>query len=188
MASRRRVQGDDADGHAVGGGAVPSRVGAVGRRRQHSDKRTAAGGGAASDEGPGLAPNDIASLQKMEWPALMAAGNAAVAKVNPRTGPAGDLLGAGARGLVAERGRQDHQRAVVLRCGAGDFEECADDDRFGERRGQPDASRPTEEQWHAGLARAYGDEKATAIIAAMKKSYPEKAFRRCPICAAARSG
>ena len=31
----------------------------------------------------GLAPNDIGSLQKMEWAKLNAAGNAAVAKVNP---------------------------------------------------------------------------------------------------------
>jgi para-nitrobenzyl esterase len=32
----------------------------------------------------GLASNDIGSLQKIEWPKLMAAGNAAVAKINPR--------------------------------------------------------------------------------------------------------
>ncbi|MGH9567272.1 MAG: carboxylesterase family protein, partial [Candidatus Angelobacter sp.] len=31
----------------------------------------------------GLAANDIASLQKMEWSKLMAAGNAAAAKINP---------------------------------------------------------------------------------------------------------
>ena len=39
------------------------------------------------------------------------------------------------------------------------------------------ASKPTEDQWHAGLARAYGDEKATAIIATLKKSYPNKAIQ-----------
>ena len=31
----------------------------------------------------GLAPNDIDSLQKMEWSKLNAAGNAAAAKINP---------------------------------------------------------------------------------------------------------
>ena len=36
------------------------------------------------------------------------------------------------------------------------------------------SSRPTEEEWHANLARAYGDEKATAIIATLKKAYPDK--------------
>ena len=36
------------------------------------------------------------------------------------------------------------------------------------------ASRPTEEQWHASLAKVYGDDKATAIIAALKKAYPQK--------------
>ena len=36
------------------------------------------------------------------------------------------------------------------------------------------SSKPTEEEWHATLAKAYGDEKETAIIAALKKAYPEK--------------
>jgi len=36
------------------------------------------------------------------------------------------------------------------------------------------SSKPTEEEWHATLAKAYGDEKATAIIAALKKAYPQK--------------
>jgi hypothetical protein len=36
------------------------------------------------------------------------------------------------------------------------------------------SSKPTEEEWHATLAKAYSDEKATAIIAALKKAYPQK--------------
>ena len=36
------------------------------------------------------------------------------------------------------------------------------------------SSKPTEEEWHTTLAKAYGDEKATAIIAALKKAYPQK--------------
>jgi para-nitrobenzyl esterase len=36
------------------------------------------------------------------------------------------------------------------------------------------SSRPTEEEWHANLAKAYNEEKATAIIAALKKAYPQK--------------
>src|SRR3954453_4847185 len=42
-----------------------------------------------------LAPNDIGSLQKMEWSKLMAAGNAAAAKINP---PAPAMAGPGAPG------------------------------------------------------------------------------------------
>src|SRR4029077_15734586 len=43
----------------------------------------------------GLPPNDIDSLQKMEWSKLFAAGNAAVAKINP---PGPPVMGPGAPG------------------------------------------------------------------------------------------
>jgi para-nitrobenzyl esterase len=36
------------------------------------------------------------------------------------------------------------------------------------------SSRPTEEEWHASLSKMYGAEKATAIVVALKKTYPEK--------------
>ena len=39
------------------------------------------------------------------------------------------------------------------------------------------SSRPTEAEWHATLARTMGEAKATALIAAMKKAYPEKSIR-----------
>ena len=39
------------------------------------------------------------------------------------------------------------------------------------------SSRPTEAEWHATLAGVLGDAKATALIAAMKKSHPEKSLR-----------
>lgn len=38
-------------------------------------------------------------------------------------------------------------------------------------------SRPTEAEWRATLARSYGEAKATALIAAMKKTHPEKSIR-----------
>jgi para-nitrobenzyl esterase len=37
--------------------------------------------------------------------------------------------------------------------------------------------RPTEEEWRAQLAKTYGEEKAGAIVAALKKAYPQKKFR-----------
>jgi para-nitrobenzyl esterase len=43
----------------------------------------------------GLGPNDIESLQKMEWSRLVAAGNAAVAKINP---PGPPMMGPSAPG------------------------------------------------------------------------------------------
>ena len=39
------------------------------------------------------------------------------------------------------------------------------------------ASKPNEVEWHAGLAKFYGEAKATALIAAMKKAHPEKSIQ-----------
>ena len=39
------------------------------------------------------------------------------------------------------------------------------------------SSRPTESEWHASLTKTYGDEKATAIVAALKRAYPNKKIR-----------
>ena len=38
-------------------------------------------------------------------------------------------------------------------------------------------SRPTEAEWHATLARVYGEEKATALVTGLKKAHPEKSIR-----------
>jgi para-nitrobenzyl esterase len=124
----------------------------------------------------GLAPNDIASLQKMDWAKLNAAGNAAVAKINP-PGPA--FLGPGAPG---------HPRVGWSPCVDGkvinmrSFFDAAPDVSKNvpmlvgsvSEEGNRMSSHPTEEQWHANLAKAYSDEKATAIIATLKKAYPQK--------------
>ncbi len=39
------------------------------------------------------------------------------------------------------------------------------------------SSRPTEEEWRANLTKAYGEQKASALIATLKKSHPKKAIR-----------
>ncbi len=86
----------------------------------------------------GLAPNDIVSLQKMEWAKLNQAGNAAVAKINP---PGPPFMGPGAPGhprvgwSPCVDGKDD-QHEVLLRRRSGDLEERADAHRFGERRRQ----------------------------------------------------
>ena len=127
----------------------------------------------------GLAANDIQSLQKMEWSKLNAAANAAVAKVNPRGfGPPGP----GAPGTPrAGWGPSIDGKNINMRS----FFDAAPDISKNipmlvgsvSEEGNRMASRPTEEQWHAALARPYGEEKATAIIATLKKSYPHKAIQ-----------
>ena len=123
-----------------------------------------------------LAPNDIASLQKMEWAKLNAAGNAAVAKINPRGAP---MMGPGASGHPRV-GWSPSVDGKVLNMRS--FFDAAPEISKNvpmligsvSEEGNRMSSRPTEEEWHANLAKAYGDEKATALIAALKKAYPQK--------------
>jgi para-nitrobenzyl esterase len=146
-----------------GGGNIPSR-----------DQQTEVARVVMKDLG--LAPNDIESLQKMEWSKLAAAGNAAVAKINPAGPP---MMGPGAPGKPrvgwspCVDGKVIDMRAffdaapeisknVPMLIGSVSEE------------GNRMSSKPTEEEWHASLAKAYGDERATAIIAALKKAYPQK--------------
>ena len=72
-------------GHALGGGTDPSRVGAVGRRRQ-SSQRPSSRSEFAKRVIAELGVKDIAALQKMEWARLNEAGNAVAAKMNPPPG------------------------------------------------------------------------------------------------------
>src|SRR6201994_4101497 len=123
----------------------------------------------------GLAPNDIASLQKMDWAKLVAAGNAAAAKINPP----GPFMGPGAPGTPrvgwapCVDGKTINMRSffdaapeisknVPMLVGSVTEE------------GNRMSSRPTEEEWHSNLSKTYGAEKATAIVAALKKAYPQK--------------
>jgi para-nitrobenzyl esterase len=124
----------------------------------------------------GLAANDIGALQKMEWAKLFAAGNAAAAKINP---PGRPMMGPGAPGtprvgwspcvdgkMINMRsffdGSPEVSKNVPMLVGSVSEE------------GNQMSSRPTEEEWHANLTKAYGEEKATAIIAVLKKAYPQK--------------
>jgi para-nitrobenzyl esterase len=123
----------------------------------------------------GLPSNDIQSLQKMEWSKLMAAGNAAAAKINPP----GAFMGPGAPGtprvgwspcvdgkVIDMRSFFDAapevSKNVPMLIGSVSEE------------GNRMSSRPSEQEWHASLAKTYGEEKAGAIIPALKKAYPEK--------------
>ena len=100
----------------------------------------------------GLAPNDIESLQKMEWAKLFVAGNAAAAKINPQ----GPCMGPGAPGtprvgwspcvddkVINMRSffdaAREISRHVPMLIGSVTEE------------GNRMSSRPTEDEWHASL-------------------------------------
>jgi para-nitrobenzyl esterase len=124
----------------------------------------------------GLAPNDIESLQKMDWAKLIAVGDAAAAKINP---PGPPFTGPGTPGkprvgwspcvdgkVINMRSFFDSapeiSKNVPMLIGSVTEE------------GNRMSSKPTEEEWLANLTKAYGNEKSTAVIAALKKAYPQK--------------
>jgi para-nitrobenzyl esterase len=129
----------------------------------------------------GLQPGDIGGLQKTEWSKLFAAGNAAIAKINPArrglTGPGSATNGPPRVGwnptmdgrLVPVRAfydvGPDISKNVPMMIGSVSEE------------GMSFHSQPTEAEWHATLTDVYGGEKASALIAAMKKAHPEKSIR-----------
>jgi len=124
----------------------------------------------------GLAANDMGALQKMEWAKLFAAGNAAAAKINPSGPP---VAGPGAPGTPRVGWSPCVDGKVI---NMRSFFDAAPEVSKNvpilvgsvSEEGNRMSSRPTEEEWRASLNKAYGDEKATAIIAALKKAYPQK--------------
>ena len=127
----------------------------------------------------GLGPTDIESLQKMEWSKLAAAGNAAVAKINP---PGPPMMGPGPPGKPRVGWSPCVDGKVI---NMRSFFEAAPEVSKNvpiligsvSEEGNRMSSRPTEEEWHASLAKAYGDDKATAIVSTLKKAYPLKQIR-----------
>ena len=127
----------------------------------------------------GFAPNDIGALQKMEWAKLFAAGNAAAVKINP---PGPPMMGPGAPGTPRVGWSPCVDGKVI---NMRSFFDAAPEISKNvpiligsvSEEGNRMSSKPTEEEWHASLAKAYGDEKAKAIVAALKKAYPQKQIR-----------
>ena len=127
----------------------------------------------------GLAPNDIGSLQKMEWAKLLAAGNAAAAKINPAGPP---MMGPGAPGTPRVGWSPCVDGKVI---NMRSFFEAAPEISKNvpiligsvSEEGNRMSSRPTEEEWHASLSKAYGEDKTSAIIATLKSAYPKKAIQ-----------
>ena len=127
-----------------------------------------------------LGPNDIGSLQKMEWAKLNAAANAAATKVNGPAGGRGAPAAAGAPPR-AGAGPTVDGRLITMRS----FNDAIADSAKNipiligsvSEEGNSMGSRPTEEQWRATLARTYGDAKGKALADAMIKKYPKKSIR-----------
>ena len=129
----------------------------------------------------GLGPKDLSSLQKIEWATLNVAGNAAIAKLSP-AGPG--LAGPGGPPSATPRvgwSPTVDGKIVTVRS----FYDVAPEISKNvpmlignvSEEGNSMRSRPTEAEWHATLARTWGESKAAALIAAMKKAHPEKSIR-----------
>jgi para-nitrobenzyl esterase len=128
-----------------------------------------------------LGVKDIAALQKMEWARLNEVGNAVVAKMNPPLpAGAGPTPDGGAPPRVGFGPTVDGT-AVTMRAffeGAPEISKqvpmlIGSVSEEGNRM----SSRPTESQWLATLTRSYGEAKAAALVAALKKAYPHKSIR-----------
>jgi para-nitrobenzyl esterase len=128
-----------------------------------------------------LGPNDLASLQRMDWATLNAAGNAAIAKLSPpMQGAAGPGAAPGGRPRVGWSPTVDG-KIVTQRA----FYDVAPEVSKNvpmlignvSEEGNSMRSRPTEAEWHATLTRNFGESTATALMAAMKKAHPEKSIR-----------
>jgi para-nitrobenzyl esterase len=128
-----------------------------------------------------LGVTDMAALQKMDWARLNQVGNAVVTAMNPPLAPgAGPISGPGSTPRVGWGPTVDG-RLVTMRAF---FEGAPEISKHVpmligsvSEEGNRMSSRPTEAEWVATLTRSYGDAKAAAIVAALKKAYPNKSVR-----------
>ena len=128
-----------------------------------------------------LGVKDMAALQKMDWARLNAAGNAVVAAMNPPADPAtGPIPPPGSTPRVGW-GPSVDGRIITMRAF---FEGAPEISKHVpmligsvSEEGNRMSSRPSEAEWMATLARSYGDAKAAAIAAALKRAYPSKSIR-----------
>ncbi len=128
----------------------------------------------------GLGPHDIESLRRMDWATLNRAASVTIARLNPPRqgfgiGSPPDPQPRVGWGPVLD-GRVITERAF--------FEQAPSLSRHiplligsVSEEGNRMLSRPTEAQWQAELARSLGERKAAALIAALKRAYPDKSIR-----------
>ena len=128
-----------------------------------------------------LGVKDLAALQKLPWARLNEVGNAIVAKMNP---PMGAVNPTPAPGTAAPRvgwGPTVDGRLITMRAFFEDAPEVSKSVPMlvgsVSEEGNRMSSRPTEAEWMATLTKSYGDAKAAALVAALKKAYPKKSIR-----------
>ena len=133
----------------------------------------------------GIAPNDIGALQKMDWSRLYAAGNKVAAK-----GSAAAMGGASLLFVTSGIGKEQHfgwtptvdGRVITTRAFSDGAPEISKDvpmlmGSVSEENMQF-SFNPDEAQWLSTLGGAVGEDKAARLLAAMKKTYPEKSVRQ----------
>jgi para-nitrobenzyl esterase len=125
----------------------------------------------------GIGAHDIEALQKMEWSKLNKAGSAVSARMFPRGASPAGPFGPPRPGwspsvdgrIITMRSFSDAapeiSKNVPMLMGSVSEE------------GNRMLSRPTEAEWHATLVRSYGEDKATALVAGLKKAHPKKSIR-----------
>jgi para-nitrobenzyl esterase len=127
-----------------------------------------------------LGVRDVAALQKMEWARLNEIGNAVVAKMNPPAGPGGAGMSSATAKPRVGWGPTIDGRLITMRSFAEGAPEIskAVPMLLGSVSEESNAmrSRPTETEWLGTLTKTYGEEKAKALVAAMKKAHPEKSI------------
>jgi len=125
----------------------------------------------------GIGAHDIKALQKLEWPKLMKVASTVSARMYlagmvapgpfgpPRAGWSPSVDG----NVITMRSFSDAapeiSKNVPMLIGSVSEE------------GNHMRSRPTEEEWHATLVKFYGEQKATALVAGLKKAHPQKSIR-----------
>ena len=128
-----------------------------------------------------LGVKDITALQKMEWAKLNEIGDAISAKMNPPMGVWGPIPPPGTEKPRVGWGPTVDGRIITMRS----FFDVAPEISKNvpmligsvSDEGNSMRSRPTEAEWLATLTKSYGEAKATALVAALKKAHPEKSIR-----------
>ncbi len=127
-----------------------------------------------------LGVRDLAALQKVEWGRLNEVGNSVVAKMNAALPAAGPIPDRGAPPRVGFGPTVDG-RVITMRAFFDGAPELSKQVPMligsVSEEGNRMSSRPTESEWLATLSRSYGDAKAAALAAALKKAYPHKSIR-----------
>ncbi len=128
-----------------------------------------------------LGVKNIAALQKMEWAKLNEIGDAVAAEMSPPMGVWGPIPPPGVEKPRVGWGPTVDGRIITMRS----FYDAAPEISKNvpmliglvSEEGNSMRSRPTEAEWRDTLTKSYGEAKAAALIAALKKAHPEKSIR-----------